>query len=129
MDNVPKYFHENEVHHFARYIDAHEAFYLVYLDHGTIMGGSGWEYDLAGATGSITWVFCRPEAQGKGIGRKLVKGCLRELRTQPNLKRVFVRTSQLACNFFAKFGFKVISTESDYWGPGLDLVLMEMHPA
>jgi ribosomal protein S18 acetylase RimI-like enzyme len=41
------------------------------------------------------------------------------------VKKLVVRTSQLAYKFFERLGYHLIRTEKDYWGKGLDLYLME----
>lgn len=47
------------------------------------------------------------------------------LKLNPKIDKLVVTTSQLAFRFIEKFGFDLIQTEKDYWGPGLDLYLME----
>lgn len=126
MDNVPLYFHANEVNDFSKYLDAHFDYYLVLQEDGQIKGGSGWSYTGVENIGSIAWILCKPDEKGKGYGTRLIEHCLAHLREKPDLKRIIVRTSQLAFKFFQKFEFAVIRIEKDYWGPGLDLYYMEM---
>ena len=126
--NTPLYFHPKELEDFSQYLDANADFYFVYLEAGTIAGGAGWHLDDAQKSGSISWVLCRPEFQGMGIGKSLVETCLDRLRQEKKIQKIVVRTSQLAYRFFTKFGFEVVETRENYWGPGLDLYLMEMKP-
>jgi ribosomal protein S18 acetylase RimI-like enzyme len=124
--NVPLFFHPDEVHDFSRYLDTHADFYLVCQEDDRIQGGSGWYYHRAEKLGSVSWVFCRPDGQGKGYGTRLVEHCLALLREEKDLAKVVVRTSQLAFKFFQKFKFEVVRTEKNYWASGFDLYLMEM---
>jgi amino-acid N-acetyltransferase len=78
--------------------------FLVVEDKGKISGVCAlhilWE-DLA----EVRSLAVRKELQGKGIGRRLVKECLKEAKAL-GIKRVFALT--YSSDFFEKLGFKEI---------------------
>lgn len=125
--NTPTYFDPKEITDYEQYLDAHAASYLTILYNDTIAGGTGYHIIEEGTAGQITWIFFHPDYAGKGLGRKAVEYCLAMFRSTPTVKRSIVTTSQLAWQFFGKFGYELVRTEKDYWGPGLDLYLMEMN--
>jgi len=46
-------------------------------------------------------------------------------KPDPGVEKLVVTTSQLAYQFFEKFGYRFAQTEQDYWAPGLDLYRLE----
>ncbi len=122
--NIPLYFAPHEAGEYEEYLYLHGATYFTIERDSKIIGGIG--YIIKGQEGNIAWIFTHPDYSGKGIGKQAVEYCLSILRSDAAVKRLIVRTSQLAYIFFEKFGYKVIYTEKDYWGIGLDFYLMEM---
>ncbi len=56
--------------------------------------------------GHIVWFFVRPEAQGRGLGRELLKRALAELkRRRPELFRVTVNVSPNSVDAYLSLGF------------------------
>ncbi len=124
--NIPKCFDPKEVKDFEEYLEQHSATYLIVEYENKIAGGAGYYVREKDKTGRITWIFFDPDYTGKGLGKNVVEHCLFILKTQVGLEKIVVTTSQLAYTFFEKFGFKLKETEKNYWGPGLDLYLMEL---
>ncbi len=52
--------------------------------------------------------------------------CHQIMIDQLQVKKISVKTSQLAFGFFEKFGYRTIRVEQNYWGLGLDLYEMEL---
>jgi len=125
-DNIPKYFDPKEIHDFENYLETESETYHTIELGNKIVGGIGAVVNEARSTGSIAWIFFDPEHTGKGLGKFAVDYCITELKKNPAVKKLTVRTSQLVYVFFEKFGFKLIRTEKDYWGDGLDLYEMEV---
>ena len=125
-NNVPKYFDPSEINDFKNYLHTKSDTYLTVESENRIVGGVGYEANTLNQTGSITWIFFDPECTGKGIGSKAVDHCIHEIKKNSHINRLTVRTSQLAYQFFEKFGFTLMKTEKNYWGEGLDLYEMEM---
>ena len=124
--NIPIYFDPKEVSIFENYLETHADKYLTIEHNNKIVGGNGFNFKDNNSTGEITWIFFHPSYSGLGLGKESVDHCLKLFRAAPDLKKVVVRTSQLANKFFTKLGFDLIKTETDYWGLGLDLHLMEL---
>jgi ribosomal protein S18 acetylase RimI-like enzyme len=125
--NVPEYFDPKEAEEFIDYLKLKSGTYLTILHENKIVGGIGYEFRESDSSGRINWIFIKPDHKGKGIGKEAVEYCLNILKSNPEVEKLVVRTSQLAHNFFERFGFQLIQTEKDYWGKGLDLYLMEQN--
>ena len=123
--NVPIYFAAGEANDFDQYLKCHSQTYLTVEDRGEIIGGTGYYIDHLDGSGRITWIFFHPMAKGNGLGREVVNYCLKILKAHPSVKKLVVSTSQYAFKFFEKFGYELVKIEKEYWGPGLDLYLME----
>lgn len=126
MMNTPQYFDPKEVNDFVEYLEHHSHTYLTLEQDNKIVGGTGYYVKNSDKSGRITWIFLNPVYSGLGLGRQAVEYCLMRLRQNPEVEKFVVMTSQLAFRFFEKFGYRVIRTEKDYWGTGLDLYEMEM---
>lgn len=124
--NVPKYFDPKEIQDFKKYLEVYKGTYFTITSGNKIIGGVGCNYLEKNNVGEITWIFFHPEFAGKGFGNKSVVHCLSILKSNIEIQRVTVRTSQLAYGFFEKFGFTIKKTAKDYWGLGLDLYEMEL---
>ncbi|MFT3680832.1 MAG: GNAT family N-acetyltransferase [Ferruginibacter sp.] len=123
--NTPKYFDPQEVNDFAAYLDEHSSTYFTVELNNNIVGGAGYYVNEKDHSGRITWIFFHPAAAGHGLGKLAVEHCLSILRSNTAVEKLVVTTSQLAYRFFEKFGYRLVLTEKDHWGPGLDLYLME----
>ncbi|WP_299443722.1 GNAT family N-acetyltransferase [uncultured Aquimarina sp.] len=124
--NTPIYFDPKEVNDFEEYLEHKSATYLIIEYENKIVGGAGYDFQEKDNTGRITWIFFHPNYTGLGLGKKMVEHCLSILKLNLTLEKVLVTTSQLAYKFFERFGFLLKKTEKDYWGPELDLYLMEL---
>lgn len=123
--NVPKYFDPKEMQEFINYLEDKKDTYLTIKTEDEIIGGVGYEIRESDSSGRINWIFLHPDFSGAGYGKKAVEYCLSILKSNPAVKVLVVRTSQHAYKFFESAGYKLIRTEKNYWGPGLDLYLME----
>lgn len=123
--NTPRYFDENESKDLETYLQEFSETYLIMEYKNVIVGGAGYNVRESDYSGRINWIFFHPDYSDLGLGREMVDYCLNILKSDPTVKKLVVRTSQLAYGFFAKFGYQLIRVEKDYWGEGLDLYLME----
>ncbi|TAE23127.1 MAG: GNAT family N-acetyltransferase [Cytophagales bacterium] len=124
--NTPVYFAVHEEAELVEYLTTLQNPQYVFVEGETVLGTAGWAVPQNESAGRIAWVFVLPDSHGNGVGRQLLDHCLRELRQQPNLKKIAVRTSQYADKFFARFGFVQVHYKPDFWAPGIHLVHMEM---
>ncbi|MEM7369002.1 MAG: N-acetyltransferase [Bacteroidota bacterium] len=122
--NVPTFFDPSEIADLEAYLDQKPLTYFVLVDQELRLGGAGLRLSNEGKTGHITWIFFHPACQGKGFGSKLLHHCLARLAEYEEVTRIELTTSQLAYQFFEKFGFEVVETQKDFWGKGLDLYRM-----
>lgn len=123
--NVPFFFDVKEVRDIEEYLDRHHGTYFVVAENGEIIGAGGYHFP-DDSTGRLSWIFFDPGYRGRGMGGLLVHRCLAEIRKNKNVTRIVVETSQLTFRFFQTFGLAVEKIERDYWGKGLDLVVMSM---
>jgi amino-acid N-acetyltransferase len=82
-------------------------FFVYRESEGPLIGIAALHICWAGL-GEIRSVAVLPEYRGRGIGSRLVHNCLAEARTL-GLKQVFLLT--LRPEFFARFGFKIVSRD------------------
>lgn len=125
-ENTPDFFAPEEQTDLERFLQANGENYWVIEEKGSIAGCGGIVFSEDRSEGRIAWDFFSPRFHGKGLGRQLTEFRLAEIKKEPRVQRIIVRTSQLAQGFYAKFGFTVESIEKDYWAPGLDLYAMKM---
>jgi ribosomal protein S18 acetylase RimI-like enzyme len=128
--NTSQYFDPKELTDFIDYLGKYGDTYFTFEHEGKIVGGAGCYIKDIDKSGRVTWIFFHPNYSGLGLGRQAVEHCLTVLGQNPGVEKFVVTTSQLAYKFFEKFGYKLIKTEKDFWGLGLDLYEMEMpnHP-
>jgi ribosomal protein S18 acetylase RimI-like enzyme len=123
--NTPEYFDPKEVADYETYLAENAHTYLTVEHENKIAGGVGYHIKEEEKSGQITWIFFHPAYAGLGLGREAVEHCFAIFTSYPVIEKLVVTTSQKAYKFFEKFGYKLVKTEKDYWGPGLDLYLME----
>jgi N-acetylglutamate synthase-like GNAT family acetyltransferase len=124
--NIPESFAETELKDFEYYLKFELEHYFVICIDETLVACGG--INSKGTTDQawLSWDIVHPSFQGKGIGRLLVSHRLNYLRDQFEIKTVWVRTSQLANQFYEKAGFKQSNRIENFWAPGFDLVEMQL---
>lgn len=125
--NIPQYFDEREEMDFIEYLDHHRESYFVFEENGSIKGCGGINYFTDKEEARLSWNIVHPEFQGKGIGKKLTHYRLNEVRKNPEIKDLYVRTTQLVYPFYEKAGFTLDRIEKDFWARGFDLYQMRMN--
>lgn len=123
--NTPQYFAVEEKSDFEHYLDNEIDNYFVVVYQSTIVGCGGINFFEDKTIGRISWDIVHPDYQGKSIGKQLLEFRIEKLKTEKNLQKIIVRTSQVAYSFYRKFGFEVVEIVADYWAEGFDLYLME----
>jgi len=123
--NTPQYFSPEEENDFIDYLNNHREEYFVLEDNGQVVGCGGINYADDHTTGKISWDMFHPDQQGKGLGSRLTKFRTDRLKADASIRKIMVRTSQIAFRFYEKMGFELKETIADYWAPGFDLYRME----
>lgn len=125
--NTPEFFDASEEKDLIEYLEHHSQNYFVVEDYGTIVGAGGFNLGFDdGKTARISWDFIHPDFQGKGIGKKLTLYRIDEIKKDPIVRVIIVRTTQLVYEFYQKIGFVLEKVEKDYWAKGFDLYQMKM---
>ena len=124
--NIPQYFAPSEEADFIEYLGKHAEHYFVVEENQQIIGCGGINFWENGTVARISWDIIHSNHQGKGIGKKLTQFRINEIKKNAEVKKIVVRTSQLAFQFYTKSGFKLVKIEKDYWAKGFDLYEMEM---
>jgi len=119
--NTPQYFAETEQADLDHYLDHEIEDYFVYEADGNILGAGGINYILENHEARISWDIVHPEFHGQGIGSQLLQHRIDRIHAIPEVQLISVRTSQLTSGFYAKHGFTLEHTQSDFWAPGIDL--------
>jgi ribosomal-protein-alanine N-acetyltransferase len=124
--NTPEFFSPEEEKDLLYYLENEiELYFVIEVDH-KIVGSGGINFSEDQRHAKISWDLLHPDFQRKSIGTKLLKHRLDLLKKMDNVKRITVRTSQLAYPFYEKSGFKIAEVVKDYWAIGFDLYRMEL---
>ncbi|MCK0114431.1 GNAT family N-acetyltransferase [Gelidibacter sp. F63206] len=124
--NIPKYFDPSEERDLEKYLDDQMEDYFVYVEGFEILGAGGINYFPEEKVARISWDIVEPNAQGKGIGRKLTQYRINQLGENQNIETIIVRTSQHTFKFYEKMGFQLEKVEKDFWAKGFHLYQMTM---
>ena len=126
--NTPAYFSPAEEKDLIYYLNNEIERYFVMELNNELIGCGGINFSEDKTLGKISWDILHPDHQGKGFGTLLLDHRITELNKIDSVKKITVRTSQLAYKFYKKSGFKLVETVKDYWANGFDLYLMEYSP-
>ncbi|HEV7347010.1 GNAT family N-acetyltransferase [Telluribacter sp.] len=124
--NTPTYFDSSEEQDFREYFDRHLESYFVVEEDGQLVGCGGINYFPDDRLARITWDIIHPDHQGRGLGKELTLFRINEIRKNPEVELVVVRTTQQAYQFYEKGGFRLEKMEKDYWAEGFDLYYMTL---
>lgn len=123
--NIPEYFAPEEEADLILYLDEEiERYYVVELN-SHIIGCGGINFAENGTVGIISWDIFHPEYQGQSLGTQLIEYRIEQLKAIKAVKKILVRTSQVAHGFYKKQGFDLLEIAKDYWADGFDMYLME----
>ena len=102
--------------------------YVVAVDDSQIVGYGG--LDAAGDAADLMTIATVPEAQGRGLGRRLLDELVRRAeRSGAGALLLEVRAdNEAARRLYATSGFEVISVRRRYYQPGdIDALVMRKH--
>ncbi len=123
--NTPEYFAVEEEADLCNYLEKERELYYVLIYDNKIVGCGGINFTNNKTIGKISWDIFHPEYQGKSLGTKLLKYRIEKLCLLDSIKKITVRTSQVAYKFYEKKGFELLEIKKDYWAEGFDLYAME----
>ena len=123
--HTPEYFALEEEADFSYYLDSERELYFVLLLNKEIVGCGGINFTDDKTTGKISWDIMHPDYQGKSLGKKLLRYRIEVLKAIPSIKKITVRTSQLAYKFYEKQGFTLNEIKRNYWADGFDMYSMQ----
>jgi len=126
QSNTPEFFDPSEEADFLQYLQEEAEDYFVFEIQGKIVACGGIHVLTESKSARISWGMVHPNNQGQGIGKKLTRFRINEIKRRKDVNTIFVRTSQKAFKFYEKLGFVLKSVEKDYWAKGLDLYYMDM---
>lgn len=124
--NIPQYFDKSEVSDFTAYLNNHAENYFIIVEKEKIIGSGGINYFPESGQARISWDIIHPDFQGKGIGKKLALYRINQIKKNPAISLISVRTSQLVYKFYQKIGFELEKIEKDFWAKGFDLYQMTL---
>lgn len=125
--NVPAFFAAEEEPELLHYLQNEAQHYFVLEYNNQIAGCGGFNLMDDGITARISWDIFHPQMQGMGLGTALTGYRMHLLHNMSVIQNVIVRTSQLAYRFYEKQGFVLCEKVHDFWAPGYDLYVMELH--
>jgi ribosomal-protein-alanine N-acetyltransferase len=121
--NTPRYFCPHEQQDLEAFLKEEVEAHFVAEENGQVIACGG--HAIENNEGWLAWYIVHPKWHGKGIGAQIANNSLQIIRATPGLDKIVVRTSQLVYPFYEKLGFKLISTQDNYWGEGMHLYHME----
>jgi ribosomal protein S18 acetylase RimI-like enzyme len=123
--NTPVYFAPEEEADLINYLDDETELYYVILFDDKIVGSGGINFSENNTAAKISWDILHPDYQGKSLGTQLLKHRIDILKSMEDVKKISVRTSQVANKFYEKQGFELFEIIKDYWAEGFDLYNMK----
>ncbi len=123
--NTPVYFAPEEEADLINYLDDETELYHVILFDDKIVGSGGINFSENNTAAKISWDILHPDYQGKSLGTQLLKHRIDILKSMEDVKKISVRTSQVAYKFYEKQGFELFEIIKDYWAEGFDLYNMK----
>lgn len=125
--NTPDNFHPSEEKDLKEYLDTEAQHYFVAEGPGRLLAAGGFNVGFdAGKTARISWDMVHPQFQGLGIGKELTLFRITEIKKDPLVEKIVVRTTPQAEKFYRKLGFRKVHFEKNFWAPGFDLCEMEI---
>jgi len=125
--NTPAYFAPEEKGDLINYLNNHSENYFVVEYGKAVVSCGGFNYSDEKGVIRISWDMVDPQYQGMGFGSRLTEFRIEMIKQLPNVKRISVRTSQLAFKYYERFGFVLEEVIKDFWAPGFDMYRMEMN--
>lgn len=123
--NTPKYFAREEEAELESYLENDRELYYLLLFDTKVVGCGGINFGNNYTIGKLSWDIIHPDYQGKLLGSKLLEFRIEKLKTFNSVKKITVRTSQVAYRFYAKKGFELLEIVKDFWAEGFDMYNME----
>ena len=123
--NTPNFFAKEEVNDLSNYLDKEIELYYVLLVDGKVVGCGGINFAEKKKIGKKRWGSMHPAYQGKNLGKKILRKRIKGLKDIPRIKKITVRTSQLAYKFYEKQGFTLNEIKRNYWADGFDMYSMQ----
>lgn len=123
--NTPQFFAPSEENDFVEYLKNDSKNYFVVEADNKIIGSGGFNHGIdGGSTTRISWDMVHPKHQGMGVGTALTRFRIDEIKKNPGVNQIVVRTTQFGFRFYEKVGFQLEQVEKDFWAQGFDLYQM-----
>ena len=123
--NTPEFFAPEEEQDLMDYLRTDSENYFLIEENETLLAAGGLNFLEEGKEARIAWDFVHPGHHGRGLGSKLVEHRITLAKSNPDVEKIVVRTSQMAFRFYEKQGFELVEVQKDYWAEGFDLYYME----
>ncbi|MDO8732979.1 MAG: ribosomal protein S18-alanine N-acetyltransferase [Actinomycetota bacterium] len=103
-------------------------YYFLAMDESSVLGYAG----LFALTpdADVQTIAVSPKAQGKGMGRLLLEELINQAIARDCVQLVLeVRSdNDAALSMYTRRGFEQLNTRRDYYAPGVDALVMRLHP-
>jgi GNAT superfamily N-acetyltransferase len=128
--NVPDFALPHEVAEYAEWLARAtargEVRYAVTERDGALLACGGLARAETAPVATLCWGLVRRDRHGEGLGTALLRERLRWAAEDDGVELVAMDTSPRTVGFFARFGFRVVATAPDGYGPGLDRLDLEL---
>ena len=122
--NCPEYFAPNEREDYLRFLTPVPAGYTVCVSDGGVAGAFG-VFPQRVNSASLNWIMIAPEAQGLGIGSRIMALAVQQGRSMGAV-RLQIAASHKSAPFFCKFGAVKDAFIDNGWGKGMHRVDMTL---
>ena len=123
--NAPAYFAHNEREDYEQFLADAPAYYRVCVQDGKVVGAYGLAPEAESSRARIRWIMTAAAQRGAGVGRYMMRQMLAQAAVA-EIAILDIAASQKSASFFARYGAVVREQKPEGWGPGLDLVIMEL---
>jgi ribosomal protein S18 acetylase RimI-like enzyme len=117
------------LHELKKYLELFPALIFKATYHNDLIGFSCAGIDMYQTTGWLLFSNVVEQFRGKGIGKRLIEFRIQALRQFSTLHNVLVtvnETNTPSIRALESAGFKIIGTETDYYGPSKHRNIMEL---
>lgn len=135
--NMPQFFAPSELGDFEFWLDGQDAGMVVYREamaehyyvaeqDGSIVACGGFFIPKDSTMANMTWGMVDQWLHRQGIGSRMFRHRLQQIRTLYPGYAVSLDTTQYSYSFFEKEGFRVIKITNDFYAPGMHRYDMEI---
>lgn len=124
--NVGKFFASEEKKQFEDFLNDLSGSYFVLFSSDKLIGCGGYGPDREHPRAAVfSWGMVHRNHHRSGFGHVLATERMRQIERDPDYDFIRLRTSQHACGFYEKMGFRTIGVSKNAISDGIDECVMQ----